>query len=151
MAGVFAGGVFSIGWSGTARSWGGAGSFGLVDLLVLVAVVVLLFRGAYPRSIFDFVLGLDRWALRVLAYAALMTPEYPPYRVDAGELEPSGALALGGAAAGAGGLTGARRWGAGRVTGLVLGSLAALLGAGAICAGIAASSSTRHSATRAPS
>jgi hypothetical protein len=62
-------------------------AMGLIALLVLVAAVVLLFTDRYPRSIFDLVLGLNRWVLRVAAYASLMTDEYPPFRLDMGGQE----------------------------------------------------------------
>ncbi|GAA1974593.1 hypothetical protein GCM10009798_39790 [Nocardioides panacihumi] len=63
-------------------------SVGLVGLLVLIAAVVLLFTGAYPRPVFDLVLGMDRWTMRVAAYVLLMTDAYPPFRLDQGGGEP---------------------------------------------------------------
>ncbi|MHA6794263.1 DUF4389 domain-containing protein [Pseudonocardia bannensis] len=49
-----------------------------MGVLVLFAAATPLFSGRYPAGIFDAVVGMHRWAARVLAYAALMTDTYPP-------------------------------------------------------------------------
>jgi hypothetical protein len=61
---------------------------GLLYLLVAFAALALLFTTRYPAGLFDFVLGLDRWVYRVLAYVLLLTDEYPPFRLDQGPDEP---------------------------------------------------------------
>ena len=63
---------------------GGAGfySWGLVTILTMFAAVTLLFTGRYPKDLFRLIVGMNRWAFRVFAYAALMTDEYPPFRLD---------------------------------------------------------------------
>lgn len=47
---------------------------------VIIAWFAVLFTGRYPKSLFDFVVGVSRWGLRVNAYAVLLvTDEYPPF------------------------------------------------------------------------
>jgi hypothetical protein len=136
IVGVFAGG----GWWAASEAgdwwWGGGG---LVTLLVLIAAIGLLFTGRYPRGLFDLVLGLDRWVIRVAAYAGLMTDAYPPFRLDlggsdpgtvsleepVGPAEPQAPTAAGG------------RWSAGRILLVVLGSIAGLVALGLLAAGAA--------------
>ncbi len=71
-------------WDTGGAVWSG----GLVGVLVLIAAVILLFTTRYPEPLFDLIIGLNRWAIRVLAYVGLMTDHYPPFRLDQGGREP---------------------------------------------------------------
>jgi hypothetical protein len=118
-------------------SWGG---IGLIGILAVIAAVILAVTGRYPGQIFDFVLGMNRWVLRVAAYAGLMTDRYPPFRLDMGGHDP-GSLTLppaggleppevpgGGPAARPG-------WTPGRIISVVAGAVVALLSLGLFGAG----------------
>jgi hypothetical protein len=51
--------------------------------VVIIAWFAILLTGEYPRSLFDFIVGVARWGLRVQAYAVLLvTDEYPPFSLD---------------------------------------------------------------------
>ena len=61
---------------------GGVSGTGLITLFALFGAVGTLFNGQYPGDIFKLVLGFNRWTIRVVAYATLMTDEYPPFRLE---------------------------------------------------------------------
>jgi hypothetical protein len=79
VAGLLVGGGFA---------WWGRGGGGVVGVLVFVAAILLLFGKTYPRELFNTVMGFNRWVIRTVAFAALLRPEYPPFRLDAGPREP---------------------------------------------------------------
>lgn len=81
---VLVGGGWWVGQPGN-NGWGVSG---LLGLLVFIAAISLLFRGSYPEPLYRLILGVDRWSLRVTAYAALMTDAYPPFRLDQGGTDP---------------------------------------------------------------
>jgi|SRR5215218_591548 len=57
------------------------GTFAFVA--VLIAWFAILFTGRYPRPLFDFIVGVQRWWLRVTAYMTVLTTDrYPPFRLS---------------------------------------------------------------------
>lgn len=73
----------------TGGAWASSASgISLVGVLVLVAAVILLVTGVYLVGVFNLLMGINRWALRTMAYVALMTDKYPPFRLDQGPFDP---------------------------------------------------------------
>jgi len=105
----------------------GLASPDLVGIGVLIVAISLAVRGRVPQGLYDLLVGVARWSLRVGAYVTLLTGAYPPFRLDQGDIEPGAdpldpvissgppALAVGGTRSGGGG--------AGRVVALVAGVL----------------------------
>lgn len=80
VVGVFTGGLgWTVGWFHLG--------LGLISALALAAGVLLLVNADYPRGLFDLLLGLNRWVLRVAVFVSFMTDEYPPFALDPGETE----------------------------------------------------------------
>jgi hypothetical protein len=132
--------VIAVFIGGSAWAAASIGGIGLVGLLVLFAAIALLITGRYPGDLFGLVLGIDRWVLRVAAYAALMTDAYPPFRLDLGGTDPGGALRLAPEPTdpAAPPARPATPWSGGRAATLVLGVVAGLVGLTAIGLGGAA-------------
>ena len=143
VVGIFLGGGYAAA-EATDWVWTVGLQAGLIGTLVLFAGVALLFTTRYPRGIFDFVLGLDRWVARVAVYAGLMTDAYPPFRLDQGgedaavvPTEPPPAPAEAAAVAPGPVEPAQEGGGAGRVVLLVVGSIAAVLAFGLLAGGCA--------------
>ena len=52
------------------------------NILVLIALLATLFTGRYPESLFDIIMGMNRWIYRVAAYVGLLIDDYPPFSFD---------------------------------------------------------------------
>jgi hypothetical protein len=50
-----------------------------VFIALVIAWFAILFTGAYPPGLFQFIAGAQRWSARVGGYIFLMTEEYPPF------------------------------------------------------------------------
>ena len=50
--------------------------------MILISFFAVLFTGRYPEGMFDFMVGVHRWGLRVGAYVLLMVDPYPPFTLD---------------------------------------------------------------------
>ena len=51
-------------------------------VVVFIAWWAILFTGKYPKGMYDFSVGIQRWSTRVSSYVYLLTDKYPPYSMD---------------------------------------------------------------------
>ncbi len=72
-------------WFLAIPHWIILGFLGIAFMVVVIIVwFAILFTGKYPRGMFDFVAGVLRWNLRVMAYTLiLVTDKYPPFSLSA--------------------------------------------------------------------
>jgi hypothetical protein len=49
---------------------------------ILIAFFAVLITGRFPRGLWDYLTGVNRWAYRVTAYVFLITDQYPPFSLE---------------------------------------------------------------------
>jgi hypothetical protein len=57
----------------------------VAQVITVIAWFAILFTGRYPKGMFVFVVGIYRWYYNVIAYAALLRDDYPPFSLSAGQ------------------------------------------------------------------
>jgi hypothetical protein len=64
---------------------------GIAQIFVIfpISFFVVLFTGSYPEGLRSYVVGVQRWALRVGAYVAFLRDEYPPFSLEDGGMAPA--------------------------------------------------------------
>jgi len=75
------GGFYGWGaWSGWNESY--SISMGAAGSIILAIWIAIVFRGYIPRWLFNFLVALMRFQVRVYSYFALLTDTYPPFEGD---------------------------------------------------------------------
>lgn len=64
------------------------------NILVFVSWWIVLFTGKYPVDLFNFVLQVQQWSMRVNVYMMYLTDVYPPFSLDP-DMEPYEQEAMG--------------------------------------------------------
>ena len=50
---------------------------------IVIAWFAILITGRYPKGLFNYVVGVFRWSIRVSAYMYLLvTDQYPPFSME---------------------------------------------------------------------
>jgi hypothetical protein len=57
---------------------------GVASVLTFIAFFAILFTRSYPRELFNFVVGINRWTENVYAYVFLLRDDYPPFSWEPG-------------------------------------------------------------------
>ena len=76
-------------WLLAIPHWIALSIVGFVSIFIMfIAWLAILITGSYPRGLFDFMVGLERWSARVNAYMMHMTDKYPPFSMQEDDTYP---------------------------------------------------------------